>query len=152
MVKSSDKILSIMQKTACSEDIFFDLPAYVALLRSFDFWRIYDFYKIDRKAYLFSQIIMNPKFFSETDKVIADALFICEKSVQNYRREFKEVFSDEYEYAKTLDTDTLLAIRSILLILLGIDGFRSFIRNDLPDCLSSRVLRFFSDSDLRQAK
>lgn len=95
-----------MQKTACSEDIFFDLPAYVALLRSFDFWRIYDFYKNDRKAYLFSQIIMNPKFFSETDKVIADALFICEKSVQNYRREFKEVFSDEYEYAKTLDTDT----------------------------------------------
>ena len=75
MVKSSDKILSIMQKTACSEDIFFDLPAYVALLRSFDFWRIYDFYKNDRKAYLFSQIIMNPKFFSETDKVIADALF-----------------------------------------------------------------------------
>ena len=141
-----------MQKSACAEDIFFDLPAHVALLRSLDFWRNYDLYKNNTKAFLFSQIILNPKFFFETDKVIADALFICEKSVRNYRREFKDVFSVEYEHAKTLDTDTLLAIRSILLILLGIDGFRSFIRNDLPDCLSSRVLRFFSDSDIKQAK
>ena len=102
-----------MQKSACTEDIFFDLPAHVALLRSLDFWRNYDSCKNEHKTFLFSQIILNPKFFSENDRVIAKALYISEKSVQNYRREFKKLFLQEYEYAKALDTDTLLSIGTI---------------------------------------
>lgn len=152
MVKSSDKVLSIMQKSACAEDIFFDLPAYVALLRSLDFWRTYDFYKNKRKTFLFSQIILNPKYFSENDRIIAKALYISEKSVQNYRREFKDIFLQEYECAKILDTDTLLSIRSTMLAFLGNDAFLSFIEDEQPGCLSSRVLQFFSDNAFRQTK
>lgn len=152
MVKSSDKILSLMQKSACTEDIFFDLPAHVALLRSLDFRRIYDLYKNDSKAFLFSQIILNPKFFFETDKVIASALFISEKSVQNYRKEFKKLFLHEYKYAKTLDTSALLSIRTTTLMFLGNNDFLSFIKDDRPSCISSRVLQFFSDNAFRKAK
>ena len=135
-----------MQKSACTEDIFFDLPAHVALLRSLDFWRIYDLYKNDSKAFLFSQIILNPKFFFETDKVIDSALFISEKSVQNYRKEF------EYKYAKTLDTSALLSIRTTTLMFLGNNDFLSFIQDDQSICISSRVLQFFSDNAFRKAK
>lgn len=110
MVKSSDQILILMQNTACSENILFNLPARVALLRSFDFWHGYNFYKNDRKAYYFSQIILNPKYFDQTDKSIAEKLFISEKSVQNYRKEFKVKFLHEYQQASTLDSDTLLSI------------------------------------------
>ena len=152
MVKSSDKILSVMQKSACAEDIFFDLPAYVALLRSLDFWRTYDFYKNDRKTFFFSQIILNPKYFSETDRIIAKSLYISEKSVQNYRREFKDIFLQEYEYAKTLDTNALLSIRNTMLTFLGNNDFLSFTEDEQPDCLSSRVLQFFSDNAFRQVK
>lgn len=152
MVKSSDKVLSTMQKSACAEDIFFDLPAYVALLCSLEFWRNYDLLKRDRKVFLLSQIILNPKYFSENDRTIAEALFICEKSVQNYRRDFKKLFSEKYEEAKTLDTDTLLSMRNTFLTLLGINSFRSFTKNEPPACLSSRVLQFFSDNALQQAK
>ena len=152
MVKSSDKVLSTMQKTACAEDIFFDLPAYVALLRSLEFWRNYDLLKKDKKVFLFSQIILNPKYFSENDRTIAEALYICEKSVQNYRRDFKKIFSEQYEEAKALDTDTLLSTRNNFLIFLGVNGFRSFIEDARSNCLSSRVVQFFSDNAFRQAK
>ena len=152
MVKSSDKVLSTMQKTACAEDIFFDLPAYVALLRSLKFWQNYDLLRKDKKVFFFAQIILNPKYFSENDRTIAEALFICEKSVQNYRRDFKKLFSEKYEEAKTLDTDALLSMRSTFLTLLGINSFRSFTKNEPPVCLSSRVLQFFSDNAFRQAK
>ena len=152
MVKSSDKVLSIMQKSACTEDIFFDLPAHVALLRSLDFWRNYDSCKNEHKTFLFSQIILNPKFFSENDRVIAKALYISEKSVQNYRREFKKLFLQEYEYAKALDTDTLLSIRNTLPMLRGNKDFLSFIKDEQPGSLSSRVIQFFSEKALRQTK
>lgn len=151
MVKSNDKILSIMQKSACSEDIFHDLSAHVALLRSLDFWRKYDYYKNDRKTYFFSQIILNPQYFSENDRVIAKTLYISEKSVQNYRREFKNIFLQEYDTFKTWDTNALLSVRSALLMFLENSDFLSFIKNDQPNCLSSRVLKFFSENAL-QAK
>ena len=135
-----------------AEDIFFDLPAYVALLRSLDFGRTYDFYKNERKTFFFSQIILNPKYFSETDRIIAKALYISEKSVQNYRREFKDIFLQEYEYAKTLDTDTLLSIRNTMPMLRGNKDFLSFIKDEQPGNLSSRVIQFFSEKALRQTK
>ena len=141
-----------MRKTACAEDIFFDLPAYVALLHSLEFWRNYDLLKKDNKLFFFAQIILNPKYFSENDRTVADALFICEKSVQNYRRDFKKLFSEKYEEAKTLDTDTLLSMRNTFLTLLGTNCLRSFTKNKPTACLSSRVLQLFSDNALQQAK
>lgn len=144
MVKSSDKILSVMQKSACTEDIFFDLPAHVSLLCSLDFWRNYDHYKNEHKTFFFSQIILNPKFFSKNDRSIAEALYISEKSVRNYRKEFKDLFLQKYEYAKTLDAEALLSIRNTMLMFLGNEDLLSFIKDDQPDCLSSRVVQFFS--------
>ena len=152
MVKSSDQILILMQNTACSENILFNLPARVALLRSFDFWHGYDFYKNDRKAYYFSQIILNPKYFDQTDKSIAEKLFISEKSVQNYRKEFKVKFLHEYQQASTLDSDTLLSIDNAFFQFYGSNGFSSFIKNEKSLSFSSRVLRYFSDIDLQKIK
>ena len=150
--RSRMTIQNCQAKTINSNRGRLPLPAYIALLRSLDFWRTYDFYKNEHKTFLFSQSILNPKYFSETDRIIAKALYISEKSVQNYRREFKDIFLQEYEYAKTLDTNALLSIRNTMLTFLGNNDFLSSAEDDQPDCLSSRVLQFFSDNAFRQVK
>lgn len=47
---------------------------------------------------------------------------------------------------------TDILIRNTMLMFLGNNDFLSFIKDNQPDCLSSRVLQFFSDNTLQQAK
>ena len=141
-----------MRKSACTVDIFFDLPAHVALLSSLDFLQKYDVHKNDNKTFFFSQIILNSKYFSENDRTIAEALYISEKSVQNYRREFKDLFLREYEFAKTLDTPALLSIRNNIMLVFEKKDFLSFINNNRSNSLGSRVVQFFSGKTFRKTK
>lgn len=150
MVKSNDKTLSLMQKAACSEDIF-DLPAHVALLNSLVFWRKYDFYKQDRKVYFFTHLILNPLYFSENDIKIARELSICQKCVQNYRKDFKTQFLQDYTLFQSMNTNQLLSIRQSLFWIL--EGFALPLHfSSEHDTLSSRVLHYFSRSDFLLAK
>ena len=149
MDKSSDKVLCLMQNTACSENITDDLPAHVALLRSLDYWQTHDFNKNDNMSFYFTQLILNPKYFSKTDLKIADALHISEKTVRNYRKDFKTCFMREYSLLKTFSDDELAhAYRSLLLILTRrIDG-----KGAADLSFRSRVQQYFSICDWIKAK
>lgn len=138
-----------MQNTACSENITDDLPAHVALLRSLDYWQTHDFNKNDNMSFYFTQLILNPKYFSKTDLKIADALHISEKTVRNYRKDFKTCFMREYSLLKTFSDDELAhAYRSLLLILTRrIDG-----KGAADLSFRSRVQQYFSICDWIKAK
>lgn len=150
MIKANDKTLSTMQKAACSEDIP-DLPAHIALLSSLSFWRKYDFYKQDKKVYFFTHLILNPVYFSENDIKIARKLSICQKCVQNYRKDFKTQFLQDYLLFQSMNTAQLLSIRQSLLWIL--EGFALPLRfSSKHDTLSSCVLSYFSQSDFQAVK
>lgn len=142
MIKSSDNVLNLLHIIASTDNILSDMPACAALLHSMVFWRNYDICKNDTKFYFFIQLLLNPRLFSKSDMKIADELHICQKSVQNYRKEFKNLFKRDYETFQLLDRKTLLTIiRSELSILEA--KILNRPQEDDEILLNSRALQFF---------
>ncbi len=118
MARSNDMVLKTMQSAACAKDIYLDYPAYIAVQLSLVYWRNFDYCKHDCRAYFFSQMIMSPINFGMPDCVLALRLHVCERTLRNYRTDFKRQFEKDYNRLKNLTRRELDAVCTSLPVLL----------------------------------
>lgn len=123
MRKSNDKVLSLMVQTARSVNV--TSPARVALLQSLIYWIKHDFLHCDQKLFFFIHITMNPDYFVLPDFRIAQKLHLSPKCIQNYRKEFKQLFLRNFERLQKMDKTMLALIHSARIRELESLGFPS---------------------------
>lgn len=90
--------------------LFDNLPAFVTRQKSLEYWNNYDFLRNDNRAFIFTQMYIVKANFPLPDYRLKDIVFICEKTIGRYRKEYKRILTRDYEYYKNLPFEQLYTV------------------------------------------
>lgn len=106
MEKERD-IEEVLKEVASAADIYENFPAYVARQKSLEYWRTFDYLKNAKRSDIFTKMYIDKEYSVLPDHRLKDFVFVCEKTIGRYRKEYKKVFAECYEFCKTLTRSEL---------------------------------------------